>query len=360
MAALQRAIWDEISRIAESYKSELQIAKSQEEFDRQAHGRGLPAVGDDAAIAGPPARAGDRGKYLSRHLRDLPVPLHSIGAAAILSFDRGPGRHGRHPSQPAEFAQDRPDDGAGDHPGIWPRHHGGVRPRADEPADSHPGAARKPAGHELPCGHTGVCGQKALRSAQASGRARNPSAFRQICEVAPFSATAEALRYIKVAIDLHPTGGKVIGSFQPSRAKEKRPWPAVSRPSWPRAGPHAADRRRSAQPIDDPDARLCRTRRDLLELVADKSSFADLVMTDSEIQVRLPAILDPNQAFQQLGYSELAGGEANVEERPQHDYDYVSSTCLRSCRWLTSGRWPICSMPSSWSSNGAAHRPRRS
>src|SRR6202035_3185347 len=33
MAALQRAIWDEISRIAESYKSELQIAKSQEESD---------------------------------------------------------------------------------------------------------------------------------------------------------------------------------------------------------------------------------------------------------------------------------------------------------------------------------------
>ena len=31
MAALQRAIWDEISRIAESYKSEVQIAKAQEE-----------------------------------------------------------------------------------------------------------------------------------------------------------------------------------------------------------------------------------------------------------------------------------------------------------------------------------------
>ena len=31
MAALQRAIWDEVSRIAESYKSELQIAKTQEE-----------------------------------------------------------------------------------------------------------------------------------------------------------------------------------------------------------------------------------------------------------------------------------------------------------------------------------------
>ena len=31
MAALQRAIWDEVSRIAESYKSELQIARSQED-----------------------------------------------------------------------------------------------------------------------------------------------------------------------------------------------------------------------------------------------------------------------------------------------------------------------------------------
>ena len=45
MAALQRAIWDEISRIAESYKSELQIAKSQEEVDRQTHDRGVPESG---------------------------------------------------------------------------------------------------------------------------------------------------------------------------------------------------------------------------------------------------------------------------------------------------------------------------
>ena len=36
MAALQRAIWDELSRIAESYKSELQIARSQEDaIDRR-------------------------------------------------------------------------------------------------------------------------------------------------------------------------------------------------------------------------------------------------------------------------------------------------------------------------------------
>jgi len=56
----------------------------------------------------------------------------------------------------------------------------------------------------------GICPEETcpLRKLQAT---RDSGAFRQISEVAPFSATAEALRYIKVAIDLHPTGGKVIG-----------------------------------------------------------------------------------------------------------------------------------------------------
>ena len=45
------------------------------------------------------------------------------------------------------------------------------------------------------------------------GRATRNSGdvFRLISEAPPFSATAEALRYIKVAIDLHPAGSKVIG-----------------------------------------------------------------------------------------------------------------------------------------------------
>src|SRR5260221_13204199 len=47
-----------------------------------------------------------------------------------------------------------------------------------------------------------------LRKLQAT---RDSGAFRQISEVAPFSATAEGLRYIKGAIDLHLTGDKVIG-----------------------------------------------------------------------------------------------------------------------------------------------------
>jgi succinoglycan biosynthesis transport protein ExoP len=44
-----------------------------------------------------------------------------------------------------------------------------------------------------------------LRATKAS------KAFHQIIGAAPFSGTAEALRHIKVAIDLHPRGAKIIG-----------------------------------------------------------------------------------------------------------------------------------------------------
>jgi len=91
MAALQRAIWDEISRIAESYKSELQIAKSQEESIDKRMGEVFSEVGDDAAITGPLARAGDRGKYLPGHLRDLPVPLHINRCSSNPFHRRKPG-----------------------------------------------------------------------------------------------------------------------------------------------------------------------------------------------------------------------------------------------------------------------------
>ena len=50
-----------------------------------------------------------------------------------------------------------------------------------------------------------------LPTLRKKGTTKETEAFRKISEVAPFSATAEAFRYIKVAIDLNPTGGKVIG-----------------------------------------------------------------------------------------------------------------------------------------------------
>ena len=68
MAALQRAIWDEISRIAESYKSELQIAKSQEESIDKRMTEVFQKSATTQTVAGAPARARDRGEYLSQHL----------------------------------------------------------------------------------------------------------------------------------------------------------------------------------------------------------------------------------------------------------------------------------------------------
>ena len=137
MAALQRAIWDEISRIAESYKSELQIAKSQEEVHRQAHDRGFPEVRLDATIAGPLARTRNRREHLSRYLRDIPVAVHSIGAATIVSFDRGSGCHGSVPSPFAKFAKDRVDARAGSHLWIGSWDDVGVCPRANEPPNPY-------------------------------------------------------------------------------------------------------------------------------------------------------------------------------------------------------------------------------
>jgi succinoglycan biosynthesis transport protein ExoP len=50
-----------------------------------------------------------------------------------------------------------------------------------------------------------------LPTLRKKGAIKEAGAFRKISEVAPFSATAEALRHVKVAIDLNPTDRKVIG-----------------------------------------------------------------------------------------------------------------------------------------------------
>ena len=138
MAALQRAIWDEISRIAESYKSEVQIAKAQEESIDKRMGDVFQQSGFHPAIAGPPARAGDRREHLSRHLRDLPVPLYPVGAATIVPLDRGTRCYARLTSPRAKLAKDRLGDRTGRRLWVGTWHYIGLRPRADEPADPHP------------------------------------------------------------------------------------------------------------------------------------------------------------------------------------------------------------------------------
>src|SRR5258708_1135892 len=113
---------------------------------------------------------------------------------------------------------------------------------------------------------------------------RDSSAFRQISEVAPFSATAEALRYIKVAIDLHPTGGKVIGIVSALPGEGKTTVATgfaafVAKSGGPTLFIYAAFRNpsmtRALGYINAPS---------LVNMVADKSDFDDLVITDSKFK----------------------------------------------------------------------------
>jgi capsular exopolysaccharide synthesis family protein len=111
---------------------------------------------------------------------------------------------------------------------------------------------------------------------------RESGAFRQISEVAPFSATAEALRYIKVAIDLHPTGGKIIGIVSALPGEGKTTVAAGFAAFMAKAGARTL--------LIDADLRNPTLTRSLgyggapglLNLVTDKSEFDDLVITDSK------------------------------------------------------------------------------
>jgi len=115
-----------------------------------------------------------------------------------------------------------------------------------------------------------------------SSESPESAVLRQISEVAPFSATAEALRYIKVAIDLHPTGGKVIGIVSALPGEGKTTIAASFANFLAKSGASTllidADMRNPAM-----TKTLGYTNAPgLLNLVADKSGVDDLVITDSK------------------------------------------------------------------------------
>ena len=209
MAALQRAIWDEISRIAESYKSELQIAKSQEEsidkrmidvfqqsgstrqaqvrlreletgantyrniyetfltrFTQSVQQQSFPST--EARIV-TPASAPTTQSSPKTNLTLALATLIGLGLGVFLAFTREQMNRQIH-----------------------------TRAQLESLLGTNCLAVLPAFGNKRPV----------LRQ---PGAPRDSSAFLQISDVAPFSAVAEALRYIKVAIDLHPNGGKVIG-----------------------------------------------------------------------------------------------------------------------------------------------------
>ncbi len=320
MAALQRAIWDEISRIAESYKSELQIAKSQEEsidkrmievFQKSASTRQSQVRLRELETAANTYR-GIYETFLSRFTQSVQQQSFPSTEARVVTFASPP----RGPSSPKISLTLALAGLCGLGLGIM-----SALAREQMNRQIHTRAQLEKLLGISCLAVLPAFAQKrpVLRKLQAT---RDSGAFRQISEVAPFSATAEALRYIKVAIDLHPTGGKVIGivSALPGEGKTTvaTGFAAFVAKSGARTLLIDADLRnpsmtRALGYINAPG---------LVNMVADKSDFDDLVITDSKFKFDF---LPSSTRMKPSNSSDILNSPVMKEmlRAAKNDYDYV-------------------------------------
>lgn len=291
MAALQRAIWDELSRIAESYKSELQIAKSQEDaidkrmievFQRSGSTRQSQVRLRELETAANTYR-GIYETFLSRFTQSVQQQSFPSTEARVVTLASPPPA----PSSPKSFsaialaailgfavsvavAFARQQMNRQIHTRAQLENLVGTSCLAVLPAFSRPQ-------NEIPPKTTN---KKLLTKGRPT---LDSTAYRQLSEAAPFSATAEALRYIKVAIDLHPGNAKIIGlvSALPGEGKT-----TVS------IGFAAfAAKNRARVLVIDADLRNPSMTRSLgysnepglLSMVTDKTSFDELVIKDTRL-----------------------------------------------------------------------------
>jgi capsular exopolysaccharide synthesis family protein len=280
MAALQRAIWDEISRIAESYKSEVQIAKAQEEsierrmnevFQQSGSMRQSQVRLRELETASNTYR-NIYETFLSRFTQSVQQQSFPSTEARVVTYASAPSGA----SSPKKsltlalatlcglslglamaLARER----------MSRQIH--TRAQLEELLGTSclavlPALAKK----RLPAGKT--------------ASAASSAAFQQITDVAPFSATAEALRYLKVAIDLHPKGGKVVGMVSALPGEGKTTVAASLADFLARSGNRTL--------LIDADLRNPSMSRmlgyadapGLLDVVANQTPFDELVITDSK------------------------------------------------------------------------------
>jgi succinoglycan biosynthesis transport protein ExoP len=280
MAALQRAIWDEVSRIAESYKSELQIAKSQEEaidkrmidvFKNSSVTRQSQVHLRELETAATTYR-GIYETFLSRFTQSVQQQSFPSTEARLVTLASPPGA----PSSPKVALTLALAALCGLGLGVMSAF---ARERMNRQVHTR-------AQLEKLLGTSCLAVLPAFAEKRPASRKHRASvdsgAFRQINEVAPFSATAEALRYIKVAIDLHPTGGKVIGIVSALPGEGKTTVATGFAAFVAKSGARAL--------LVDADLRNPSMTRSLgyanapglLNMVAEKSDFDDLVITDSK------------------------------------------------------------------------------
>jgi capsular exopolysaccharide synthesis family protein len=314
MAALQRAIWDEISRIAESYKSEQQIAKTQEEsidkrmmevFQQSASTRQSQVRLRELETAANTYR-GIYETFLSRFTQSVQQQSFPSTEARLVTVASPPGL----PSSPKIGLTLALAGVCGLGLGVMLA------------------LAREQMNRQI---HTRAQLEELLGTnclavlpafASKSWVKKDPGAFRQISEVAPFSETAEALRYIKVAIDLHPTGGKVIGVVSALPGEGKTTVAAGFAAFVAKSGGRTL--------LIDADLRnpsMSKTlgyasAPGLLDMVADKSSFSDLLITDTKHKFDfLPASAQSKPS----NSSDILNSPAmkKMLENARSSYDYI-------------------------------------
>ncbi len=320
MAALQRSIWDEISRIAESYKSELQIAKSQEEsidkrmievFQKSSTTRQSQVRLRELETAANTYR-GIYETFLSRFTQSVQQQSFPSTEARVVTVASPP----RAPSSPKIALTLALATLCGLGLGIM-----SALARQQMNRQIHTRAQlEKLLGISCLAVLPAFSPKKpVLRRLQAT---RDSGAFRQISEVAPFSATAEALRYIKVAIDLHPTGGKVIGIVSALPGEGKTTVAAGFAAFVAKSGARTL--------LIDADLRNPSMTRalgyssapGLVNIVAEKLDFDDLVITDSNYKFDfLPA----SSRMKPSNSSDILNSPAikDMLRTAKGNYDYV-------------------------------------
>jgi succinoglycan biosynthesis transport protein ExoP len=206
MQNLQNSIWEEVSRIAESYKSELHIAQSQEEaidkrmtdvFQKSGATRQSQVRLRELETAANTYR-GIYETFLSRFTQSVQQQSFPSTEARVVTEASPP----RRPSWPKlgitlAFAT------------VCGLGLGAMAAVAREQFMNR--RIHKREQLEKLLGTSCLAVFPSLSGRKGKLVRKNSVAFRLLSEASPFSATAEALRYIKVAIDLHPTGAKLIG-----------------------------------------------------------------------------------------------------------------------------------------------------
>jgi succinoglycan biosynthesis transport protein ExoP len=320
MAALQRAIWDEISRIAESYKSELQIAKSQEEsidkrmievFQKSGSTR-QSQVRLRELETGANTYRGIYETFLSRFTQSVQQQSFPSTEARVVTPASAPGS----PSSPKIGLTLALATLCGLGLGLMSAF---AREQMNRQIHTRAQLEKLLGTSCLAVLPAFVQKKTVLRKFQAT---RDSVAFRQISEVAPFSATAEALRYIKVAIDLHPTGGKIIGIVSALPGEGKTTVAAGFAAFMAKSGARTL--------LIDADLRNPTLSRSLgygntpglLNMVTDKSDFEDLVITDTKYKFDF---LPSSTRIKPTNSSDVLNSPAMKEmlRTAKSNYDYV-------------------------------------